>query len=96
MASNNRPQRDGFTSESDAFESRPGQLTQVTRAMIAIYKEQFRGAGPRPRATPTTPASDAVVCLPRGHTDRPLERALAEQGEHQRLRDMRLWFQLRR
>jgi uncharacterized protein YbcI len=68
----------------------PGQLTQITRAMVAIYKEQF-GRGPR-YAHSHYAGPNAIVCFLEG-TLTPLERSLADNGEHQRLRDIRLWFQ---
>jgi uncharacterized protein YbcI len=67
-----------------------GQLTQITRAMVAIYKEQF-GRGPRHAHTHYS-GPNAITCFLEG-TLTPLERKLAEEGEHGRLRDMRLWFQ---
>ena len=67
-----------------------GQLTQITRAMVAIYKEQF-GRGPR-HAHSHYAGANAIVCFLEG-TLTPLERKLADEGEHQRLRDIRIWFQ---
>jgi uncharacterized protein YbcI len=67
-----------------------GQLAQITRAMVAIYKEQF-GRGPR-HAHSHYCGSNAILCFLEG-TLTPLERKLAEEGEHARLRDMRLWLQ---
>jgi uncharacterized protein YbcI len=66
------------------------QLTQITRAMVAIYKEQF-GRGPR-FAHSHYAGPDAIVCLLEGSLT-PIERTLASLGEHQRLRDMRMFFQ---
>jgi uncharacterized protein YbcI len=65
-------------------------LTQITRAMVAIYKEQF-GRGPR-FAHSHYAGPDAIVCLLEGSLT-PIERTLASLGEHQRLRDMRMFFQ---
>jgi uncharacterized protein YbcI len=73
-----------------ALDGQLGQLTQITRAMVAIYKEQF-GRGPR-HAHSHYSGPNAVVCFLEG-TLTPLERKLAEQGEHDRLREIRLWFQ---
>jgi uncharacterized protein YbcI len=73
-----------------ALDGQLGQLTQITRAMVAIYKEQF-GRGPR-HAHSHYSGPNAVVCFLEG-TLTPLERKLAEEGEHQRLREIRLWFQ---
>jgi uncharacterized protein YbcI len=73
-----------------ASDNAMGELTHVTRAMVAIYKEQF-GRGPR-HAHSHYSGPNAITCFLEG-TLTPLERALAEGGEHQRLRDIRLWFQ---
>jgi uncharacterized protein YbcI len=80
------PQSDG----DDARAQRPSQLTQITRAMVAIYKDQF-GRGPR-SAHSHYAGSDSIVCFLEGSLT-PVERTLAEIGEDQRLRDMRLLFQ---
>ena len=73
--------------ESDGV---PNQLVAVTRAMVTIYKEQF-GRGPR-HAHSHYCGPNAITCFLEG-TLTPLERGLADAGEHQRLRDIRLWFQ---
>lgn len=58
--------------------------------MVGLYKEQF-GRGPT-KARTEFAGSDVVVCtLEDSFT--PAERQLAEMGEHQRLRDTRLYFQ---
>jgi uncharacterized protein YbcI len=67
-----------------------GELTRLTRAMVGIYKEQF-GRGPH-HAHSHYCGSNAVTCFLEG-TLTPLERALSEQGEHQRIRDIRTFFQ---
>jgi uncharacterized protein YbcI len=76
--------------EPSAQEGRTSILMEVSNAMVRLYKEQF-GRGP------TTSRSfwaepDAIVCLMED-TRTPAERNLAKMGEHQRLRDMRLFFQ---
>jgi uncharacterized protein YbcI len=71
-------------------ESRATQLSQITRAMVAIYKDQF-GRGPRNVHSHWT-GPDAVACFLEGSLT-PVERTLASIGEHQRLRDLRLLFQ---
>jgi uncharacterized protein YbcI len=67
-----------------------GELTQITRAMVAIYKEQF-GRGPR-YAHSHYAGPNSTICFLEGSLT-PLERSLAESGEDDRLRDIRLWFQ---
>lgn len=77
--------------DGDAARERTmGQLMQVSRAMVRIYKEQF-GRGPdRVRSHYAGP--DAIVCLLED-TLTPVERTLSSMDEHQRLRDMRMLFQ---
>jgi uncharacterized protein YbcI len=63
---------------------------EISRAMVRLYKEQF-GRGPTKSKTQFA-GPDIVVCtLEDSFT--PAERRLAEMGEHQRLRDTRLYFQ---
>jgi uncharacterized protein YbcI len=73
-----------------ARDARPGQLTLVTRAMVAIYKDQF-GRGPT-HAHSHYAGSDMIVCALED-TLTPIERTLVAIGEHQRLRDIRMLFQ---
>ena len=63
---------------------------QVSNAMVKLYKEQF-GRGPVEARTDFA-GPDALICT---LTDSmtPAEKNLAEMGEHQRLRDTRLFFQ---
>jgi uncharacterized protein YbcI len=71
-------------------ESLSSQLTQISRAMVAIYKDQF-GRGPRHAHTHYA-ASDTIISVLEGSLT-PIERTLAGLGETQRLRDIRLLFQ---
>lgn len=71
-------------------DDRSGQLTQVTRAMIAIYREQY-GRGPTHARTYYT-GPDAITCLLSGSLT-PVERTIVKMGEDQRLRDIRALFQ---
>jgi uncharacterized protein YbcI len=65
-------------------------LAEISREMVSLYKEQF-GRGPT-RARTDFADPDLLVCtLEDSFT--PAERKLAEMGEHQRLRDTRLYFQ---
>jgi uncharacterized protein YbcI len=77
-------------SPGTAREERFGQLAQITRAMVALYKEQF-GRGPT-HARSHFAGPDAIVCLLE-ETLTPVERTLVRIGEHQRLRDIRMLFQ---
>jgi uncharacterized protein YbcI len=77
------------TSESNG-EIVASVLVQISRAMVAVYKEQF-GRGPD-RARSYYAGPDAIVCFLEG-TLTPVERTLGTINEHQRLREMRMLFQ---
>jgi uncharacterized protein YbcI len=62
----------------------------LSREMVRIYKEQF-GRGPT-KARTEFAGPDCLVCtLEDSFT--PAEQSLVDMGEHQRLRDVRLFFQ---
>ena len=63
---------------------------EVSNAMVRLYKDQF-GRGPT-RARAFWAGPDALVCFLED-TLTPAERNLARMGQHQRLRDMRIYFQ---
>src|SRR3954468_9704232 len=77
---------------SNDAENRGGNdtLREISRAMTAVYKDQF-GRGPT-RAY-TNWAGDDVIVVSLEGTLTPAERSLADMQEHQRLRDLRLFFQ---
>lgn len=58
--------------------------------MVRIYKEQF-GRGPT-KARVDFAGPDIVICTLEDSLT-PVEHRLAELGEHQRLRDIRMYFQ---
>jgi uncharacterized protein YbcI len=61
----------------------------ISREMVRLYKEQF---GRGPTKAHTIIVGDVVLCsLEDSFT--PAERNLVAMGEHQRLRDVRLFFQ---
>lgn len=62
---------------------------KISRDMVRLYKEQF---GRGPTKAHTVIAGDLVVCTLEDSLT-PAERKMAEVGEHQRLRDMRMFFQ---
>lgn len=65
-------------------------LADISREMVRLYKDQF-GRGPT-KAKSSFAGPDILVCsLENSFT--PAEQRLAEMGEHQRLRDTRLYFQ---
>jgi uncharacterized protein YbcI len=69
-----------------------GQSVQlaVSNAMVKIYKDLF---GRGPTKTRTNFAGPDVIVTTLEDTLTPAERNLAAMGEHQRLRDMRMFFQ---
>jgi uncharacterized protein YbcI len=63
---------------------------EISNGMVHLYKELF-GRGPS-RARTYFAGPDIVICsLETSFT--PAERSMAEMGEHQRLRETRLFFQ---
>ena len=65
-------------------------LAEISREMVRLYKEQF-GRGPT-KARSNFAGADTLICTLE-NTFTPAELRLAEMGEHQRLRDTRLYFQ---
>jgi uncharacterized protein YbcI len=65
-------------------------LVDVSQEMIRIYKSHF-GRGPTRARTEWAGADILVATLE--NTLTPAERRLVQMGEHQRLRDVRLFFQ---
>lgn len=66
------------------------QLMAISRVMVSLFKEQF-GRGPT-RARAYWAGPDMLVTYLED-TLTPAERKLAQMGEHQRLREARLFFQ---
>jgi uncharacterized protein YbcI len=76
--------------DGNAFDS---VRAEISREMVRLYKELF-GRGPT-KARTEFAGPDIVICsLENSFT--PAERSLAGMGEHQRLRDTRLYFRRRR
>ena len=65
-------------------------LLQVSNEMVRLYKDLF-GRGPT-RARTDWAGPDTLLCTLRDSFT-PAERNLAKMGEHQRLRDTRLFVQ---
>lgn len=63
---------------------------EISREMVRLYKELF-GRGPN-KARTEFAGPDIVICSLED-TFTPAERSLSEMGEHQRLRDTRMYFQ---
>jgi uncharacterized protein YbcI len=84
--------------DSEAPQEQPGtsdqgqgsQLSELSNAMVKIYKEQF-GRGPTKTVTNFAGPNVLITTLENSLT--PAERRMAEMGEHQRLRDTRMFFQ---
>jgi uncharacterized protein YbcI len=77
------------TTESDV-NGHDSTKAEISREMVRLYKEQF-GRGPT-KARTEFAGPDIVICTLE-HSLTPAEQRLAEMGEHQRLRDTRMYFQ---
>jgi uncharacterized protein YbcI len=75
---------------NDESERQLSSLAAISREMVRIYKEQF-GRGPT-KARTAFAGPDLVVCTLEDSLT-PVERRMAEIGDHERLRDLRLYFQ---
>jgi len=73
-----------------ANENRMSALMEISNAMVRLYKHQF-GRGPTTARTHWA-GRDVLVCILED-TLTPAERNLVKMGEHQRLRDTRMFFQ---
>jgi uncharacterized protein YbcI len=71
-------------------ERRGFQLAEISNSMVKLYKEQF---GRGPTRTRTHYAGPDIVITTLEDSLTPAERRMAEMGEHQRLRDTRMFFQ---
>ena len=70
---------------------RPSSVLQdVSNSMVRLYKELF-GRGPT-RARSDFAGSDTLICTLEDSLT-PAERNMVKLGEHQRLRDTRMYFQ---
>jgi len=68
---------------------RPGVLMALSNEMVRLFKEQF---GRGPTSARTTWSGD-VITIVLENTLTPAERNLVKMGEHERLREMRMFFQ---
>jgi uncharacterized protein YbcI len=71
-------------------EPRSSILADISRDMVRLYKEQF-GRGPTKARTDWAGPDVLITVLE--DTLTPAERNLTRLGEHQRVRDMRTFFQ---
>lgn len=76
--------------EKDTADSEIGVLLQISNEMGRVYKEQF-GRGPTRVRTEFASADTILVILENSLTA--AERALAALGEHERLRNNRIFLQ---
>jgi uncharacterized protein YbcI len=78
-------------SSDGQVKDRPDSVhAEISRAMVRLYKDQF-GRGPT-KARTDFAGPDVLLCTLENSLT-PAERSLAAMGEHQRLRDTRLFFQ---
>src|SRR5215213_825595 len=71
-------------------EERRSLYAEISRDMVRIYKEQF-GRGPTKAKTSFADGNTIVCTLENSLT--PAERNMVAMGEHQKLRDIRMFFQ---
>jgi uncharacterized protein YbcI len=84
-------EREAAHVQPGTLEERQGfQLSELSNAMVKLYKEQF-GRGPTKTVTHYAGPNILITTLENSLT--PAERRMADMGEHQRLRDTRMFFQ---
>ena len=81
-------QRDAAT--QDGGRDTPSVLMQVSNEMVGLYKDLF---GRGPTKARTFWAGPDTIMTQLEDTLTPAERNLVKMGEHQRLRDLRMFFQ---
>jgi uncharacterized protein YbcI len=91
----NHSQQASYDTQTDGgaageLNNRDRPLSKLSNEIVRIYKEQF-GRGPTKVRTHWA-GSDTLVCLLE-NTFTLAEKNLQAMGEHQRLRDMRMFFQ---
>ena len=74
----------------ESAEAQISKLAEISREMVRLYKSQF-GRGPT-KARSNFAGPDLIVCTLEDSLT-PAEKRMAEMGDHQRLRDLRLYFQ---
>jgi uncharacterized protein YbcI len=77
------PERDGFLDDQS-------ELNLIANAIVRLYKEHF-GRGPT-RAKAAYADDDTLICTLRD-TLTPAEKSMVRLGEHNRLRDLRMFLQ---
>jgi uncharacterized protein YbcI len=74
----------------DGADVQISKLAEISREMVRLYKNQF-GRGPT-KARSHFAGPDLIVCTLEDSLT-PAEKRMAELGDHQRLRDLRLYLQ---
>jgi len=84
-------ERDGLRGQSASADdrSRSGTLAELSNEMVRLFKDQF---GRGPTSARTTWVGE-VVTVVLENTLTPAERNLVRMGEHERLRETRMFFQ---
>ena len=82
--------QDRYELHEVSSDGRSSILADVSREMVRLYKEQF-GRGPTKARTDWAGPDVLITVLE--DTLTPAERNLTRLGEHQRVRDMRTFFQ---
>ncbi|PWU22130.1 MAG: hypothetical protein C5B48_10615 [Candidatus Rokuibacteriota bacterium] len=81
---------DGERPPSEERSGTGTQLSAISNAVVRVFKEQY-GRGPT-KVRSHFAGPDTLICVLEDSFT-PAERTLAELGEHQRLRDVRMFFQ---
>lgn len=76
--------------DATRFDRRGIEMEELSRAMVRLYKERF-GRGPT-KAQSVYATADLLICTLENSLT-PAERTMADMGENQRLRDIRMFFQ---
>jgi uncharacterized protein YbcI len=84
------PSQERAERPSEASDAQISKLAEISREMVRLYKVQF-GRGPT-RARSDFAGPDLIICTLEDSLT-PAEKRMAEMGDHQRLRDLRLYFQ---
>ena len=79
-----------YDAQATSGDQRTSILADVSREMVRLYKEQF-GRGPTKARTDWAGPDTLITLLEDTFT--PAERNLVRLGEHQKVRDMRTFFQ---
>jgi len=81
---------DELAERREAQDGQQSVLASISREMVRLYKEQF---GRGPTKVRTDWAGPDVLVSTLESTFTPAERNLVDLGQHERVRDMRMFFQ---